>query len=289
MRSPSTSVALVEPLESRTLFAGTAPPHFDHVVIVVEENHSYDDVLGSGNIIIGGMIFPQPPAHDPFIRQLAKRGASFTNFRAETHPSQGNYLAMFSGSTQGVDNDKVPEKLITAPSLGGRLRAAGVTFTGYSEGLPRVGYAGPDIGKWVRHHVPWSEFADVPKSKNRPFTDFPADFAKLPQVAFVVPNNVHNMHSGSIAAADDWLKSNLGDYAAWAPKHNSLLIVTWDEGHGSRNQIATIFYGAHVKAGKFSESATHYNLLRAIEDMEGVSPLGASAGKNVSNLRDAFA
>lgn len=283
MQPPPTAV---EPLESRTLFAAT-PPRFDHVVTVIEENHSYSDILGTHNVMIGQL--PPPQANDPYIQWLARHGASFTNFKAEDHPSQPNYMALFSGSKQGVTNDATPKKLLTAPSLGGELIKAGVSFAGYSEGLPRVGYASSDTGKWVRHHVPWSEFADVPTSANRPFSAFPTDFRKLPKVSFVAPNNVHNMHSASVSAGDNWLKSNLNDYATWAPKHNSLLIVTWDEGHGSSNQIATIFYGAHVKPGNYNEAASHYSLLRSIEDMYGVTALGASAGKKVSNLSDVFA
>src|SRR4051794_14538212 len=116
-RMPSPNIHL-EPLESRRLFAAT-PPRFDHVVIVVEENHSYGDVLGTGSVL------GQPPPNDPYIQWLSRHGASFTNFKAETHPSQGNYLAMFSGSKQGVSNDAVPKKLITAPSVGGELIKAG--------------------------------------------------------------------------------------------------------------------------------------------------------------------
>jgi len=278
-------ISSFEPLESRTLFATTAaatPPRFDHVVVVVEENHSYGQILGTGSIGL-------PAPNDPYIQYLARHGASFTNFKAEGHPSEPNYLAMFSGSTQGITNDAPPKKLFTAPSLGGELIKAGVSFAGYSEGLPRVGYAGSDTGKWVRHHVPWSEFADVPTSANRPFSAFPTDYRKLPKVSFVIPNNVHNMHSASVSAGDSWLKSNLNNYVKWAPSHNSLLIVTWDEGNGSSNQIANIFYGAHVKTGQNATPATHYNLLRTIEDMYGVTPLGASAGKKVSDLSDAFA
>ena len=133
MQPPPTAV---EPLESRTLFAAT-PPRFDHVVTVIEENHSYSDILGTHNVMIGQL--PPPQANDPYIQWLARHGASFTNFKAEDHPSQPNYMALFSGSKQGVTNDATPKKLLTAPSLGGELIKAGVSFAGYSEGLPRVG------------------------------------------------------------------------------------------------------------------------------------------------------
>ena len=99
-------------------------------------------------------------------------------------------------------------------------------------------------GLYARKHNPWADFTDVPPSANRPFSDFPKrnDFASLPTVSFVVPNQQHDMHSGSIADADQWLKDNLAGYAQWAQSHNSLLIVTWDEGSGD-NHIATIFSG----------------------------------------------
>ena len=113
------------------------------------------------------------------------------------------------------------------------------------------------------------------------FTRFPqtADgYANLPTVSFVIPNQQHDMHSGSIADADQWLKDNLGGYANWAQSHNSLLIVTWDEddsAHG--NQIATIFSGAGVKTGTYSEHINHYNLLATLEQMYGLTKVGSSS------------
>jgi acid phosphatase len=98
------------------------------------------------------------------------------------------------------------------------------------------------------------------------------------------------MHDGTVRAADDWIRSSLEDYVQWAPSHNSLLVITWDEGpeNASDNHVATIFYGAHVKAGQYSQTLNHYNLLRSIEDMYAITPLGKSAGKKVSNLSDVF-
>jgi hypothetical protein len=96
-------------------------------------------------------------------------------------------------------------------------------------------------------------------------------------VSFVVANQQHDMHSGSIRAADHWLKSNLGAYAAWTKSHNSLLIITWDEGRGGGNHIPTIFFGAKVRKGNFAYPSDHYRLLRSIENMYGLTPLGAAA------------
>jgi hypothetical protein len=84
------------------------------------------------------------------------------------------------------------------------------------------------------------------------------------------------MHDGSIKRADDWLFAHLRSYALWAVKHNSLLIVTWDEG-SSDDHIPTIFYGAGVRHGIDAERMNHYKLLRTIEDMYGLAPLAHAA------------
>jgi acid phosphatase len=271
-----------ETLEPRVLMAAGLP-RFDHIVIVVEENHSYSAVLG-----------PIRPRHTylPFwtytsatflnyagyMLNLAQQGASLRNAHAETHPSQPNYLALFSGSTQGVTTDAVPNHKFTSPSLGGQLIAAGLTFAGYSEDLPGPGSLADKSGYYNRAHNPWSDFEDVPGSANLPFSRFRRRLRDLPTVSFVVPNRLNDMHSANIRRADRWLEDNLGHYAEWAARHNSLLIVTWDEGGGEGdNQIPTIFWGAHVKKGQYGQYADHFNLLRTIEDAYDLPHLGRSA------------
>jgi hypothetical protein len=265
---------------------GTAGPlpRPDHVVIVLEENHSYDEVLGTQST--GAAVTPGLPQssllnQDDYVRQLASAGASFTSASAETHPSQPNYLALFSGSTQGVTDDASLANPLPGPDLGGELLAAGLSFAGYSEDLPSVGFTGDSSGDYARKHNPWSDFADVPPAANLPFGQFPttdAGYANLPTVAFVVPSQQHDMHSGSIQDADQWLRQNLGGYAQWAQSHNSLLIVTWDEDDGgANNHIATIFSGQPLKPGQYGEPIDHYRLLRTVEDMYGLPPTGAAA------------
>jgi phosphatidylinositol-3-phosphatase len=85
------------------------------------------------------------------------------------------------------------------------------------------------------------------------------------------------MHSGSIADADQWLKDNLAGYAQWAQSHNSLLIVTWDEGGNGDNHIATLFSGQPVKPGNYPEPVDHYNMLRTLQDIYGLPPTGHAA------------
>ena len=273
----------LEPLEPRlALSAGVAPalPRPDHVVVVVEENHSYGDVLGDASMQIPSVV-PNFRSTDPFIRSLARHGASLRRMSAETHPSQPNYLALFSGSTQGVTSDATPREPFTAPNLAAELIAAGLSFAGYSESMPAAGFTGSeaDGGLYARKHNPWVDFADVPASANQLLSAFPKrkDFASLPTVSFVVPNQQNDMHSGSIRTADDWLRRHVRPYLKWARRHNSLLIVTWDEGNGDDNHIATILAGAHVRRGPSDQQANHYSLLRTIEDMYGLTHAGAAA------------
>jgi len=85
------------------------------------------------------------------------------------------------------------------------------------------------------------------------------------------------MHDGTIAEADQWLSKQLAGYTNWAKKHNSVLIVTWDEDDFSRtNRIPTLFVGPMVKAGVYKEKINHYNVLRTIEDLYGLRHAGNS-------------
>jgi phosphatidylinositol-3-phosphatase len=238
---------------SATASTGSAAvPAPAHTVVVVMENHSYGEIIGN------------PAA--PFINTLARRGALFTGSYAITHPSQPNYLALFSGSTQGVADDGCPYRF-TAPNLAAGLIAAGKSFAGYAEDLPAPGSPVCTAGQYARKHVPWADFATVPGSVSLPFTSFPAtSFARLPAVSFVIPGLCHDMHDCRVAAGDAWLLANIGPYADWAMTHDSLLILTWDEDDGSSgNHIATIFAGQPVRPGRYAHPITHYNVLATIE------------------------
>ena len=228
-------------------------PQPRHTVVVIMENHSYAEITGN--------------AGDPFINQLARRGALFTRSYAITHPSEPNYLALFSGSTQGLSDDSCPHRF-SARNLAADLIAAGRSFTGYAEGLPSAGPAACVAGEYARKHAPWTDFSNVPRSASQPFARFPGgDFARLPAVSFVVANLCHDMHDCAVATGDAWLHAHMAGYATWAMTHDSLLILTWDENDGSPgNQIATIFVGQQVRPGKYPERITHYNVLRTIED-----------------------
>ena len=237
-------------------------PRPDHVVIVIEENHSYNEIVGS------------PAA--PYINSLAAQGALFTHSSATTHPSQPNYLDLFSGSNQGVTDDSCPHSFTTA-NLGRYLLNASLTFAGYSEDLPSVGSTVCTSGAYARKHAPWVNFTNIPTTTNLPFSYFPSDYTTLPIVSFVIPNLNNDMHDGTIQQGDGWLQQHLNGYVQWAMTHNSLFIMTFDEDDSSQgNRIATIFVGQMVVPGQYSESINHFNLLRTLEDMYNLPYAGVS-------------
>jgi acid phosphatase len=236
-----------------------------HTLVVMLENHNYTQVIGRRSA--------------PYLNELARGGALFTDSRAITHPSQPNYLALFSGSTQGVSGDDCPQHF-TGSNLASELLAAGYTFTGYAEGLPGAGSDTCNVGtSYARRHVPWTNFSNVPPSLSKPFTAFPAgNFAALPTVSFVIPDLCHDMHDCSTGTGNAWVQAHIGPYANWAMTHHSLLIVDFDENDDAPgNQIPTIFYGQTVRPGRYGEPITHYSVLRTIENLYHLRPLGHAA------------
>lgn len=257
----------------RVVTSPAAAARPDHVVVVMMENHSYSDVIGSSSA--------------PYLNSLAGQGASFDHSFAITHPSEPNYLALFSGSTQGLTDDSCPHTYSGA-NLGQELIAAGETFSGYSESMPADGYTGCTSGEYARKHNPWINFSNVPAGSNLTYAEFPANFATLPTVSFVIPNLQDDMHDGTVAEGDTWLQNNIDAYAQWAKANNSLLVVTWDEDdNSSNNQIPTIFVGAGITPGTYSETVNHYNVLRTIEDFYALPHAGASA--NATPITDIWA
>ena len=240
-------------------------PRPDRVVVVIEENRGYAQVMHMRN-------------SNSYIHALARRGMLFAQSYGITHPSQPNYLALFSGSTQGMTNNACPNSF-SSDNLASRLLDAGLSFASFSESLPAVGDLSCMSGTYRRKHNPLANWqgATLPAGLNRRFSDFPADFAALPTVSFVIPDQDHDMHDGSFEAADGWLKTHIAPYVDWAMKHNGLLILTWDEDDGrGGNRIATILVGPMVKRGESDQRIDHYAVLRTLLDFYALPALGAS-------------
>lgn len=266
---PARTSPTVSPSRSPVPGARGAVPRLDHVLVVVFENKAYQQVIGT--------------AAAPYLTSLAHTGANFIDAHGEQHPSQPNYIALLSGSTHGVTDNSCPQNLGDQPNLARQLIDSGRSFAGYSEDLPHVGFTGcSSDGRYARKHNPWVDFANIPTSANQPLSALPTDFAALPTVAVVIPNLCNDMHDCSVVTGDAWAQHHLAGYLQWALTHNSLLIVTFDEDNGTAaNHIPTVFTGPMVRPSDVVERIDHYTILRTLEDMYGLTPLGAAAASPV--------
>jgi hypothetical protein len=247
----------------------------DHIVVVIMENKAYSQIFG-------GSLTPRINAlgADP-------KSAVFTESYGKTHPSQPNYLHIFSGTNQGISNNGLITQKFTTPNLAAELINAGFSFASYADGMPSTGFDGESSGRYHRRHNPVTNWMgtgtnQVPATTNKPFTSFPTDFNNLPTVSFVIPDLDHDMHDGALGTAlangDNWFYNNLNAYVQWAKTHNSLFIMTTDEDDGSHsNRVLTIFNGQMVAGGVYSQPITHHNVLRTICEMYGLNFIGGAA------------
>jgi len=260
--------------------------HFDRVLIIVLENQNYGSAM-----------------KDPFLAQLAEKGASFTNFHALVHPSYPNYLAMVGGSMFGVrSNDQV-----TLPDDNShRTIADFLDWRNYAEDYPSEPqpFLG-DRGKYFRKHVPFLSFAKIQQesfgnvvsvSTKNPHNRFVADVEDfrsdpkkhpLPRYMFYSPNVDDDGHDPvllpgrGLKKASSWLNKFLTESFPLDEKANgTLVIVTFDESEflEKTERIYTVFLGDMVKPGEITKTYTHYSVLRTIEDNFGLLPLNTGDG-----------
>jgi phospholipase C len=265
-------------------------------VVVVEENHSFDQVIGS--------------AQAPFLNRLAGQGTLLTGYYAITHPSLPNYLAMVSGDTQGIASDCGGCNL-DAPNLADQLERAGVSWTAYLQGLPAPCSDAHTAGAYAKKHDPFMYFDSVRADPGRcakvvPLDRLDADLAagRLPRLVFITPDQAHDMHGAAqggddaalVRTADDWLRAlytKLAASSAW--REDTRLVVTWDEGGGGSREgccgglaagghVPTIVAGPHLRARQDPTTYDHYALLRSVEAAFGLPFLGHAADSTSATI-----
>jgi phosphatidylinositol-3-phosphatase len=101
-------------------------PQSNHVVVVLEENHSYSSVIGSASM--------------PYLNSLASQNALATQYFANTHPSIGNYFMLTTG--QIITNNDALNSTVNVDNIVRHLLTAGKTWKSYAESLPSIGYTG---------------------------------------------------------------------------------------------------------------------------------------------------
>lgn len=248
-------------LSSLSSWSGELPEktHFKKVFIIVFENTSFRDTI-----------------KQPFFKSLAERGTLFKSFSAETRPSQGNYIALVSGSTYNVKSN-APITLDVS-HVGDLLEAKGLSWKVYAESYPGNCYLGAKSGDYARKHVPFLSFKNVQEDSGRcariansEELDKDIQNGSLPEYSLFIPNNKSNGHDTGVGHADRWFSSRFNDLLSDSRfMRDLLLIVTFDEGgrvSGGGKHIYTVAYGDSVKEGiENSTPLNHYSILRLIED-----------------------
>jgi hypothetical protein len=251
------------------------PATYDHVVWVVMENHAYSQIVGS------------PSA--PYLNQLASRCGLATHFSAETHPSLPNYIAMTSGSTQGVDDDLGPDSHpLNARSIFSQVGPRG--WRSLHESMPSRCARGDAGGYPVRHNpaVYNTSLRGACQANDVPLGSRPKLGARF---TFVVPNLCHSMHDCSVSDGDAWLKGFLPK--VFATRHyragRTAVFLTWDEDDvSSGNHIATLVIAPAVQPGTKSDVPfDHYSMLRTTEELLGLKTFLGNAA-SATSMRGAF-
>jgi hypothetical protein len=238
------------------------------------ENHSYQDIIGSGQA--------------PYLNRLAASCGLATSFTAEAHPSLPNYIAMTSGGTQGVSDDSGPSAhRLTAPSIFSQL---GRSWRALQESMPRS-CALADAGSYAVRHNPPAYYTNVRSTCATQDVPLRSTRALSARFTFVTPNLCHDMHSCSVRAGDRWA-------AGWLPRvlrsstyrsGSMAIFITWDEDDGSAgNHVPTIVVSPGTRPGtRDGTPFNHYSLLRTTEEILGLPDrLGAAA--TAPSMRAAF-
>lgn len=260
-------------------------PQLAHVLVLVEENHSYGDVVGSSGM--------------PYFNRLASQYGLATQYFADAHNSLLDYFMLTTGATIAADDTYAGP--VTQDNIVRALKAAGKSWRCYAESLPSAGYTGSDAGPYIKHHNPFAYFSDVLNDSTEaanivPFSQFATDVSSsaLPDYSFIVPNandDAHDCPEGlstctdgqKLAAADQWLQANIDPFLKSAAFPNSLLIITFDEGdasdlaHGG-GQVATLIVNPAAKAGyQLTSLYQHESTLRLTLESLGVTDLPGAA------------
>lgn len=257
---------------------------YTHVLWIWMENHSYNEIIGSSQA--------------PYVNGLANECGLATNYHNISHPSLPNYIAGTSGLPYGelkkFNSDCNPSRKCStaAQSIFGQIPS----WKAYEESMPS-NCDHSNSGEYAVRHNPPPYFTALKECevKDVPYTQLSGDLASgaLPAFSFVTPNLIDDMHDGTIAQGDEWLKANLPTITGSSEYQSGTLavFVTWDEGEGgSSNECATNItdVGCHVVTIVVSPSTVpgaqsstlfnHYSLLGSTEQLLGVSLLDEAVG-----------
>ncbi len=264
--------------------AGGSLPNFSHVYVIMLENKEYSSIVGSSSA--------------PFINSLIARYGLATNYYAVGHPSEPNYIALTSGGTQGVSDDGVHN--LGADNVFSQVAASGRTWHAYMQGFPgncsTVASSssvsdGPGLaGGYVRKHDPAISYTSISGNSAAcaNITNLASFDPAAANLEFITPNLINDMHDGTVADGDNFLKAFLPEITGSPAFANSVVFVTVDEGSSNANgggHVMTIAITPNMTAGFQATGAySHYSLLRTIEQAWGLPLLGNASSASSLNF-----
>jgi phosphatidylinositol-3-phosphatase len=276
--------------EPANMAAAPPPRHFPHpdrVAVMVLENRSYEQVIGSRSA--------------PYLNGLARRYALATRFYAITHPSLPNYIALTGGSVFGIKGD-CARCVAPGPNVVGQLDRAGISWKAYFEDIDsndKPGTATQEYNPYYNPFVFYESVRGTPRDRARVvgFDDLHTDLkgAHLPRFTWIAPGVLHDGHNGTLREADRYA-SQLVPKVLRALGPNGVLYLTWDEGKRSDRRgvggqrgggrIALIAAGGGARRHtRTAIPANHYALLRTIEANFRLRALGQAGAQSTPLLR----
>jgi hypothetical protein len=285
-----------------TSTATAAIPRYDHVFLVINENHGLHNIIGN------------PAA--PILNALAHDYGLATHYYGTSDPSEPNYVAMLGGSDFGINSDDpywFPGHTVNAPNLLSQLEAAGRTWKGYFQGMPYDGFRGycfpakcngiPDADtQYVAKHNGIVNFADMHTAANfanmMSYSQLATDLASgnVPNFSYIVGDECDDMHGAPPWCVDSSFNGDVDDNylvsrgdafvgqtvhaitssPVWHTGHNAI-VLTFDEGNGGppgNGYVATIVVTNQGPRGlKDPTSYNHYSLLASLQKAYGLGCL----------------
>lgn len=245
-------------------------PAFDHIILIVLENHDYAQVVGSEDM--------------PNFNRLAQENVLLTQYYAVAHPSLPNYLALIGGSTFGITTDCF-SCFLDQPSLPDLLEASGRTWKTYQESMTAPCSLGIEPGGYDQNHNPFVYFNPIRKDTARcarsvvSLDQLDADLSagSLPNFALIMPNLCNSGHDCGLATVDQWLGKMVDDLrASPALGQNSLIVITFDEASSDSRgccglpqkaggRIPAVLISPLAKSGFQDDTPlSHYSLLKTM-------------------------
>ncbi len=253
--------------------AATSTHRVTKVLIFMVENHALS----------------QMQTQMPYTYSLAKKYAYATDYSAIRHPSLPNYLAIAGGSTFGVTDDaNPPAHHIPGPSIFDQALAHHLTAKTYADSMPSKCDL-TNSGNYAVRHNPWVYFVgsraacranDVPVGALA--TD--AKAGRLPNVAMVIPNLVHDAHDDTLAKSDAWIKARIVQVMAgqdWKSGRLAIVITADEDDRLHSNKVLTVVASRYQSHRVVHTALNHYSLTRLVDDILGV-PYLRSASKAAS-------